>query len=112
MEVGSLGKIGQLAVLTVAAALEVSGDAVIRKGLRTSGLALVSAGFVILGSYGVIVNLVPVDFSRLLGVYVGVFALVSVLVGRFWFHDQVGASTWLGLAVVLLGSFIIQFGRR
>ncbi len=106
-----LGKAGAVGVYLGAAALEVAGDALIRKGMRGSGVALIAAGFVVLGSYGLVVNLLNVDFSRLLGAYVGVFAIVSVLVGRFVFQDVVPPSTWIGLAVVLSGSFIIHFGR-
>lgn len=94
-----------------AAVLEVLGDALIRKGLRGSGIALVAAGAVVLGSYGVVVNLLDVDFSRLLGAYVGVFAVVSVLIGRYLFQDAVPATTWVGLTVILAGSAIIHLGR-
>ncbi len=94
-----------------AAVLEVLGDALIRKGLRGSGIALVVAGAVVLGSYGVVVNLLDVDFSRLLGAYVGVFAVVSVAIGRLVFQDAVPATTWVGLTVILVGSAIIHFGR-
>jgi small multidrug resistance family-3 protein len=97
-------------IFVAAAALEVGGDALIRKGLRGGGLALVGLGFVVLGSYGLMVNLLRMDFSRLLGVYVGVFAVVSVLAGRFLFGDRVPTSTWAGLAIVLLGSLVIQAG--
>jgi drug/metabolite transporter superfamily protein YnfA len=100
------------AVFTAAAALEVAGDALIRAGLRGRGVAVVAVGFAVLGSYGVVVNLLEVDFSRLLGAYVGIFAVVSVVVGRLVFGDQVPASTWLGLLVVLGGSLIIHFGAR
>jgi multidrug transporter EmrE-like cation transporter len=99
-------------VFFAAAALEVGGDAMIRKGLRGSGFALICAGFVALGFYGVMVNTVRWDFSKLLGVYVAVFALVSVLVGRSLFKETIPPSTWLGLALIVLGGLIIQFGKR
>ena len=99
-------------LLLVAAVLEVGGDAVIRRGLYGGGLALVVAGFVVLGGYGIVVNLVPWEFSRLLGVYVGVFAAVSVLCGRFVFGESVPVSTWLGLALVIAGGLVIQLGPR
>ena len=38
---------------------------------------------------GLVVNLVKWDFSQLLGVYVAVFALVSILAGRFIFGEQI-----------------------
>jgi drug/metabolite transporter superfamily protein YnfA len=105
------GKCGATAVFVCAAILEVAGDALVRKGLRGSGWALVALGFAVLGSYGIVVNLLNVDFSRLLGAYVGVFAVVSVVVGRVAFHEAVPPSTWIGLGVILGGSLIIHLGR-
>jgi small multidrug resistance family-3 protein len=100
-----------LLVLLMAALLEVGGDALIRKGLRGSGVGAVAVGFVVLGSYGFVVNLLRLDFSRLLGAYVGLFAVVSVAAGRLVFAESVARSTWAGLALVLTGSLVIQFGR-
>ena len=105
------GKLGAVAIFVLAAALEVAGDALIRRGMRGGGLAVGILGFALLGSYGVAVNLLPFDFSRLLGAYVGVFAAVSVLAGRFLFQDRVPPSTWAGLAVILAGSLVIHLGR-
>lgn len=95
----------------VAALLEVGGDALIRKGLRGSGLLLIAAGIALLGCYGLAVNSVKWDFSKLLGVYIGVFAVVSILFGRFVFNESIPWSTWTGLAVIMLGGLIIQFGH-
>jgi small multidrug resistance family-3 protein len=65
-----------------------------------------------LAIYGLVVNLVRWDFSRLLGAYVAVFALASVLAGRFWFREAVPPSTWIGLGMILLGGLVIQVGAR
>ncbi|EDY17629.1 protein of unknown function UPF0060 [Chthoniobacter flavus Ellin428] len=97
-------------IFVLAALLEVGGDALIRKGLRTSGVLFVVAGFVVLGAYGIVVNTVKWDFSKLLGVYVAVFAVVSVLFGHFIFKETVPLATWIGLAVIVVGGMIIQFG--
>ena len=64
-----------------------------------------------LGLYGVMVNSVKWDFSKLLGVYVGFFAAVSILFGRFALRENIPASTWCGLALIVLGGLVIQFGR-
>ena len=95
-----------------AAILEVGGDAVIRRGLRGSGLAIIVTGFVMLGCYGVVVNMVRWDFSRLLGVYVAIFAMISILCGKFVFNESIPAATWIGLIVIICGGMIIQFGSR
>jgi drug/metabolite transporter superfamily protein YnfA len=102
----------QLLVMVAAAALEVGGDALIRRGLTTAGPALIALGFVTLGSYGVVVNQLALDFSVLLGAYVGVFAIISVLFGRLFFAERVGQTTWIGLGVVLAGSAIIYYGQQ
>ncbi len=98
-------------VFIAAAILEVGGDAVIRKGLRGSLVWFIVAGFLMLGCYGVVVNTVKWDFSRLLGVYVAVFAVVSVLAGRLVFRETVPASTWVGLAIIVVGGAVIQTGH-
>jgi multidrug transporter EmrE-like cation transporter len=98
-------------VLFAAAALfEVGGDALIRRGLRQSGWPMVAAGCIVLALYGVAVNLVNWDFSKLLGVYVAFFAVVSILCGCLIFRESVPPSTWLGLALIVAGGLVIQFG--
>jgi len=97
-------------VFFAAAALEVGGDSIIRRGLRGSGWPWIAVGCVMLAVYGLVVNTVHWDFSKLIGVYVAVFALTSIVVGRFAFHEQVPATTWIGAGIILLGGLMIQFG--
>ncbi len=97
-------------IFVASAALEVGGDAIVRKGLRSSQAIFILAGCAMLASYGLVVNLVPWDFSKLLGVYVAIFAVVSVLAGQFLFQESVPLSTWVGVAVIVAGGLIIQFG--
>jgi drug/metabolite transporter superfamily protein YnfA len=99
-------------IFFTAALLEVGGDVAIRRGLRGGGLLSLLAGFVILGSYGLVVNSVKSDFSKLFGGYVAVFALISVLCGRYIFRESVPPSTWAGLAIIMLGGLVIQLGHR
>ncbi len=99
-------------IFFAAAILEVAGDAIIRKGLHGNTIWFIAAGFLMLGGYGMVVNTVKWDFSRLLGVYVAIFAAVSILAGRFVFKESIPSSTWLGLAVIAIGGSIIQFGPQ
>jgi small multidrug resistance family-3 protein len=96
--------------LLAAAAFEVGGDAFIRKGMRGEGIFPILLGCLVLSCYGVAVNLERWDFSKLLGVYVAVFAVVSVMTGFLVFRESVPPSTWIGLAVIVCGGCIIQFG--
>jgi drug/metabolite transporter superfamily protein YnfA len=97
-------------IFIAAAILEVAGDAIIRKGLHGNVMWFIAAGFLMLGGYGLVVNTVKWDFSRLLGVYVAIFAAVSILAGRFVFKETIPASTWLGLAIIVVGGTVIQLG--
>jgi small multidrug resistance family-3 protein len=105
-------RVTEVAVMLAAAVFEVGGDAMIRAGLKGYGWLLCGVGVATLGAYGVVVNLLDVDFSKLLATYVAFFAIVSVAFGRVFFAERVPASTWVGLGVILLGSGIIQVGFR
>ena len=98
-------------VFVLAAVFEVAGDAVIRRGLRGGGPPVVATGFAMLGCYGLVVNQLEWEFSGLLGVYVTVFAATSVLCGWLVFGEDVPASTWVGLAIIVAGGLVIQMGR-
>jgi len=100
------------AIFFAAAVLEVGGDALIRHGRHGGGWFFLFAGFLVLGSYGLFVNRAPLDFSRLLGAYVAAFAVLGVLAGRFVFQEKIPTSTWLGLALIVVGGLVIQLGPR
>ena len=96
----------------LAAIFEVGGDAVIRMGIRGNNIVLMLLGAATLGGYGLIVNSVDWNFAKIFGVYVGAFALVAVLFGKFVFREQIPLSTWIGLLIIITGGLVIQFGQR
>ena len=98
-------------VFTLAALLEVGGDAVVRSGLRGHKFLLILAGFLMLGCYGLVVNMVKWDFSKLLGVYVVFFAIISILFGHFVWKETIPTLTWLGLLLIASGGLFIQFSK-
>ena len=100
----------QFFIMLSAAALEVLGDALIRRGMAGGGKLVIVIGFVVLGSYGIMVNRLGCDFSKMLGAYVGWFTLVSILVGWLLFRERIAPTTWVGLAIILVGSLVIQSG--
>ena len=99
-------------IFVAAALLEVGGDATVRSGLRGRHLLTIALGCLLLGAYGIVVNTVRWDFSRLLGVYVACFAVISVCWGRFVFHENIPMTVWLGLGLVVAGGLLIQFGTK
>jgi len=98
-------------IFIVAALLEAGGDAIIRKGLRSSRVILVLSGCAMLALYGIVVNVLKWDFGKLLGTYVAVFALISILFGRFVFKEHVSITTVAGVMLIVIGGLIIQFGQ-
>jgi drug/metabolite transporter superfamily protein YnfA len=98
-------------VFVLAAVLEVGGDAAMRRGLHGKSAFFGVLGGLALAAYGLVVNTVPWNFSKLLGVYVAVFAVVSVLAGRILFKEAIPPGTWAGLALIVAGGLVIQFWR-
>jgi drug/metabolite transporter superfamily protein YnfA len=95
-----------------AAVLEVAGDAVVRKGLRGGGVVTILGGCLMLGLYGLVVNLIQWDFAKLLGIYVSVFAVISFFFGWIIFKETIPVPTWVGLGFIVTGGLIIQFGDK
>jgi multidrug transporter EmrE-like cation transporter len=46
-----------------------------------------------------------------LGVYVAVFAVISVLSGKLIFQENIPVGTWIGLGLIVAGGLVIQFTR-
>ena len=108
----NLRNVIEVTVLVGAAFLEVAGDALVRRGFRGGGIGLIVLGFAVLGSYGILVTMLEIDFSKVLGAYVGFFAMTGILFGWLVFGEKIAPATWIGLMVVLAGSLIIQFGSK
>ena|SRR6516162_881561 len=102
-----------LTLLTlVAAVVEVAGDAAIRWGFTGAPRGWIVLGACLLITYGVFVNLNrTVDFSRLLGLYIVLFFVVSQLVGRVAFGEQTTPGRLLGGALIVTGGAVIQLWR-
>ena len=95
-----------LAILIVAAALEVGGDALIRIGLRGPAYWL-AAGGIVLFAYGVLVNQSGVDFNRLMGIYIAVFFVVSQAISFAMFKQVPDDRILLGGGFIVTGGLVI-----
>lgn len=95
-------------VLILAALLESGGDALIRFGLRNGRWALlVGAGALVV--YGFVVNLTRWDFSRLMGVYIALFFVVSQTIAVVAFRERVQTPTLVGGALIVTGGLVLTF---
>ena len=100
-----------LAVLVVAALLEIGGDAAIRRGLAASAWSWLVVGGAALVGYGFVVNTNrTIDFNRLMGGYIVLFFVVSQVVAWVAFGERPSTSLLLGGALVVAGGIVIQAG--
>jgi multidrug transporter EmrE-like cation transporter len=83
---------------------------VIRIGIKNGNVPMMILGALGLAGYGFMVNTKNWDFSKILGVYIAVFAVAGVLFGRFVFREYVPFSTWLDFSFIVAGALIIQSG--
>jgi drug/metabolite transporter superfamily protein YnfA len=91
--------------------LALAGAILIRKGQRGGGISFIFAGALTFAFYGVAVNVVPWSFSRLIFAYVAAFTLITFIWRQFVFGQKLSKVTWLGVAIVVVGSLIVVFGE-
>ena len=95
-----------LAMLIVAAALEVGGDALVRMGLDGQRY-WIAAGAITLLAYGLVVNLSGLDFNRLMGIYIAIFFLVSQAISFIAFKQIPDDRMLLGGGFIVTGGLVI-----
>jgi hypothetical protein len=99
--------------LIAATALETFGDAIVRIGigqtawLPRSGLFL--AGAVLLFGYGVSLNLAPIEFNRVVGLYIATLFVMWQAVNLMVFRSPPGMPVVLGGALIVVGGLIVTF---
>ena len=99
--------------LIVATSLETFGDAIVRVGIgQTAWLprsALFLAGALFLFGYGVSLNLAPVEFGRVVGLYIATLFVMWQLVNLIVFRSPPGMPVVLGGALIVVGGLIVTF---
>jgi len=99
--------------LIVATTLETFGDAIVRIGLgQTAWLprsALFLAGAVLLFGYGLSLNLAPIEFNRVVGLYIATLFIVWQIVNLIVFRSPPATPVWLGGALIVLGGLVVTF---
>jgi hypothetical protein len=102
-------------LLLVATTLEVSGDAVVRLGIyQHAGLVRAVwflAGAALLLGYGLFLNIAPVPFERIAGLYIATLFIVWQVINLLVFRTVPGLPVWLGGSLVVAGGLIITFWR-
>jgi len=104
-----------LVLLVIATILEVSGDAVLRMGIYqhvgAARIALFLAGATLLFGYGSFLNLAPIEFGRVVGLYIATLFVVWQVINFIAFRTLPTIPIWVGGGLVIAGGAIITFWK-
>jgi hypothetical protein len=99
--------------LIAATTLETFGDAIVRMGIGQTAwlprVALFLAGALLLFGYGLSLNLAPIEFGRVVGLYIATLFIVWQLVNLIVFRAPPGMPVWFGGALIVVGGLIVTF---
>ena len=111
----ALQGISPLILLIIATILEVSGDAVVRIGIYShAGLprvGLLAAGGLLLLGYGSFLNLAPVEFGRVVGLYIATLFVVWQVINFVVFRTVPSFPIVLGGALIVAGGLLVTFWK-
>jgi hypothetical protein len=103
-------------LLLTATILEVSGDAVVRTAIYNhAGIARVGlflAGAALLFGYGTFLNLAPLEFGQVVGLYLATLFIVWQVINFLAFRSLPTLPIIVGGALVIAGGAIITFWQR
>lgn len=103
------------AFVLIATTLEVSGDAVVRLAIYNYAgivrLPLMLAGAILLFGYGTSLNLAPVDFRHLVGLYVATLFVVWQLINVIFFRTLPDLPIFVGGTLIVVGGLMVTFWK-
>jgi hypothetical protein len=104
-----------LFLLVIATTLEVSGDAVVRMAIYNHvgviRIALFLAGAALLFGYGSFLNFAPLEFGRVVGLYIATLFVVWQLINFVAFRTLPTMPILVGGGLVIAGGAIITFWK-
>jgi hypothetical protein len=108
----SLSALGFLLIATI---LEVSGDAVVRMAiynhLGATRVGLMLAGATLLFGYGFSLNLAPVEFRHVVGLYIAALFVVWQVINFIIFRTTPNLPILVGGSLIVMGGLIVTFWR-
>ena len=106
-------KLAIFGFLILATALEVFGDAIVRMGLGqqalASRLAYFAGGAVLLFGYGFSLNNAPIEFEKVVGVYIATLFVMWQIVSFITFRTVPSLPTVIGGALIIGGGMVVAF---
>jgi len=105
-----------LAFVVAATIFEAFGDAIMRVALRSpialpGRVGLFALASVLLALYGVFLNLAPIEFAKVTGLYLASLFLMFQLVNYLFFRHVPTPAALFGGSFIILGAAIIYIWR-
>jgi hypothetical protein len=104
-----------LAFLIVATALEVAGDAIIRKSLfehaGPARIALFLLGTVLVAGYATFLNLAPLEFGQVVGLYIATLFVMWQIITFLFFRTVPTLPILAGGVLIVAGGLIVSFWK-
>lgn len=104
-----------LVFLIIATLFEVTGDAIIRMAIYNH-VGVARIGFFLLGTglllgYGCALNLAPLEFSQVVGLYVATLFVIWQVINFLAFHAVPSLPILVGGALIIAGGLIVTFWK-
>jgi hypothetical protein len=107
--------VNPLVLLLIATGLEVSGDAMIRVGIyKYAGsirLGLFLAGAALLFGYGFFLNIAPIQFGRVVGLYIATLFVVWQVINAVVFRALPTIPIVVGGMLIIAGGAVVTFWK-
>ena len=104
-----------LVLLVIATTLEVCGDAIIRLALYehagVARIALLGAGAACLLGYGTLLNLSPIEFGKIVGLYIATLFVVWQFINFIVFRSVPTLPVWVGGSLIIGGGIIVTYWK-
>ena len=106
-----------IAFLVVATVLEVSGDAIVRialhghAGVTPIRISLFLLGGAMLFGYGSFLNLAPLEFREVVGLYIATLFIVWQIVNYAFFQTLPTVPNLVGGALIVIGGAVVSFWK-
>lgn len=100
--------------LVLATSLEVSGDAIVRRAIYEYAgpmrIGLMVAGAVLLFGYGFSLNLAPVEFRQVVGLYIATLFVMWQIINYIAFRTLPTFPILIGGTLIVIGGLVVTFG--
>ena len=112
----SLQNIHPIFFLIAATTFEVTGDAMIRKTVyEHTGMARIALGLlgaILLFGYGFFLNLAPVEFGKVVGLYIATLFVMWQIISYFTFKSIPTLPMIVGGTLIVIGGLVITFWKN